>query len=197
MEAPRSPDGTWSEYFEAALRKPLHPLYAELDRHLPPQGHALELGCGVGHGVLHLLQKGLRVTAIDISLEALAILRTRLPKDADVELVLSSLEDADLPPCDLAVAGFALFFLAPDDLTVFWQKLTSVLRPGGLFMGEFLGVNDDWAREGYTAHSRIEVEALLAAFEPLHLEDVERDGFTVRGTPKHWHAFHVIARKKA
>jgi tellurite methyltransferase len=66
-----------------------------------------------------------------------------------------------------------------------------------LFMGEFLGVNDDWAREGYTAHSRAEVEAFLTAFEPLHFEEVERDGFTIRGTPKHWHAFHVIARKKA
>jgi hypothetical protein len=29
----------------------------------------------------------------------------------------------------------------------------------------------------------------------LHLEEADQDGATSQGTPKHWHVFHVIARK--
>lgn len=196
MSIPRSPDGTWEEYFDACLTKPLHPLYRELDKYLPPSGHAYELGCGVGHGAMHLLSKGFSVTAVDINPTALMALERRLPEGAPVELVRSSIEELEMKPCDVVVAGFALFFLAPDDLRSFWSRLQSALKPGGLFMGDFLGERDQWAAEGFTSLTGQQVEGMLSQFDLLHFEEVERDGFTVQGTPKHWHVFHVIARRR-
>jgi hypothetical protein len=67
---------------------------------------------------------------------------------------------------------------------------------GGLLTCQFLGVNDEWRDRGYTAHSKSEVEALLQPFEVLFLDEVERDGETAVGTPKHLHVFHIVARKR-
>jgi hypothetical protein len=46
-----------------------------------------------------------------------------------------------------------------------------------------------------TFHTRAEVEALLAEFEIQGLREQDADGEAVSG-PKHWHVFHVIARKQ-
>ncbi|MFN8220515.1 MAG: methyltransferase domain-containing protein [Fimbriimonadales bacterium] len=186
----------WSAYYEATLDKPLHPVYAELEPHLPAGGVALELGCGVGHGVRHLLEKGFHVVAIDGEPEAIEIVRSRLPEDADVEMVVANFETVDLPACDVAVAGFSLFFLEPPAFDKFWRRLVAAIRPGGLFAGQFLGPNDDWVSRGYSVHSRAQIDELFRDFEVLHLEEAERDGETAMKTPKHWHVFHVVARKR-
>lgn len=46
-----------------------------------------------------------------------------------------------------------------------------------------------------TFHARAEVESLLEGFEVERLDEVEEDGETAVGTPKHWHLFDVVARK--
>ncbi|HEY0867787.1 MAG TPA: class I SAM-dependent methyltransferase [Fimbriimonas sp.] len=194
---PRNPVGTWSNYFRASLSKPLHPFYAQLEPHLPSSGRALELGSGVGHGVLWLLGKGFETTAVDASGEALAWLADRTPESlrARLEIAQCDMRAFPLEPCayDVVVAGFSLFFLSREDLDRLWQSIRGSLRPRGLFMGQFLGPRDEWAKE-YTSHERSDLERMLEGMETLHFEEVERDGKTVQETPKHWHVFHVIAR---
>jgi len=46
-----------------------------------------------------------------------------------------------------------------------------------------------------TFHTRAEAEALFRVFELERFEEVEEDGETVLKNPKHWHVFHVVARK--
>src|SRR5436853_274479 len=48
-----------------------------------------------------------------------------------------------------------------------------------------------------TYHTRAQVEAMLAAFEVEMLDEQEKEGKNAYGVPKYWHAFHVVARKKA
>ena len=43
--------------------------------------------------------------------------------------------------------------------------------------------------------SRPEVDGLLDSLEVERLVEVEEDGRTAVGTPKHWHLFHVVARR--
>jgi tellurite methyltransferase len=188
---------SWSDYFKASLDKPLHPLWQQIDPRLKAGEVALELGCGTGSGVIHLVEKGLKVMAVDYEPEALEITRSRLPEGADVHLVKSQFQDLGLEPAsfDLIVASFSLFFLRSWEFTTFWQRLVKALKPGAIFAGQLLGVNDDWAGRGYTVHSRSEVEMLLRPFETLYLEEAERDGETMLREPKHWHVFHVVARK--
>jgi len=175
------------------MNKPLHPLYHELDHWLPPSGHVLELGAGVGHGVVHLLNRGFSVTAIDAEAEAVAILRRRAPQ---AEVIEARFEQVALKPesYNVVVAGFSLFFLTSSEFQKFWPRLVASIRPEGIFAGEFLGNRDDWVTDGYLGHSETEVRQLLDKFEILHWEDAERDGKTSQGTPKHWHVYHVIAR---
>ncbi|MBI1755726.1 MAG: class I SAM-dependent methyltransferase [Fimbriimonas ginsengisoli] len=189
----------WPAYFAATIEKPLHPTYALLEPHLPTTVRVLELGCGVGHGVLYFVSRGFQVVAVDQSKEALEIVRSCLPAGASVEFVQSGFEDLDLAPLgtfDVIVAEFSLFFLPPPAFRAFWARMMADLKPGGLFMGQLLGVNDEWAPRGYTVLTRAGVEQLLAPFETLHLEEVDLDGETSQRVPKHWHIFHFIARKR-
>jgi hypothetical protein len=43
--------------------------------------------------------------------------------------------------------------------------------------------------------SRAEVEALLAPFDVELLDEHDHDGHAFK-KPKHWHVFHVVARKR-
>lgn len=186
----------WPEYFAATLDKPAHRIFDLLDPHLPLDGSALDLGCGPGRGTLRLLSRGLRVTAVDVSADALEMLRSRLPTKAQVDLICSPFQDLTLAEYDVVVACMSLFFLAPTEFGAFWPRLSTAVRPEGIFAGQFLGVNDEWRERGYTVHDKAAVEQLLADFDILHFEEEEKDGDTAIGVRKHWHVFQVLARKR-
>jgi len=44
--------------------------------------------------------------------------------------------------------------------------------------------------------TRAEVDELLRPFEVEWLDEVDEDGSTAIGTRKHWHLYHVVARKR-
>ena len=46
-----------------------------------------------------------------------------------------------------------------------------------------------------TFHSRPEVEALLDGLDVIRLDETEHEGRAYTG-PKHWHLFHIVARKR-
>ncbi len=140
--------------------------------------------------------KGLKVVANDLETEAIEILRARLTEDTSVRFTQGSFDEIEWPEFDVVVAAFSLFFLPPKRFQRFWPRLVASVRPGGLFAGQLLGIHDDWAARGYTVLSRSEVETLFAPFDLLHFEEVERDGETAMRDPKHWHVFHIVARRK-
>ena len=41
-----------------------------------------------------------------------------------------------------------------------------------------------------------EVEALLDGFDLERFDEVENDGQTALGEAKHWHLFHIVARRR-
>lgn len=185
----------WRRYFEITDKRPVDQIFNRLEPFLPDAGTAIDLGCGAGRGTIWLLERGLRVIAVDVAAEALDHLRRKLPDGADVELVHLKFQEFEPAPCDVAVASYTLFFLAPDEFADFWPKLVEAIRPGGLFAGEFLGENDSWTDRGLTMASRATVDDWMKPFEVLYLEEEEKDGETALGEQKHWHVFHVIGRK--
>ena len=46
-----------------------------------------------------------------------------------------------------------------------------------------------------THHTRQQAEALLSGLDLLLFEEEERDAPTALGRLKHWHVFHVVARR--
>lgn len=182
-------------YYQATLNKPLHDIYRILEPHLKPPGLAVDLGCGVGTATLFLAGKGFRVIAVDRARRALEILASRLESGMDVELVESDMLDFQVPVADVIVAGFALFFLDQTGLEAFWPRIVGALPPGGLFAGQFLGAHDEWADKGHALVDDACLRQMLSPFELIHYEEVDREGQNSQGVPKHWHVFHVVARK--
>lgn len=175
--------------------------FAEEDDGAPVRGAprlAVDLGCGSGRDVVEMVRRGWRVIGIDAEDAAIAALTARedLPAGAQVEGRVARFEDAEWPDCDLVNSSFALPLCPPAAFPALWDRIVSSLKPGGRFAGQLYGPRDSWAaRAGMTFHTREQAEALLGGLEVEMFEEEEDDSTTPRGEPKHWHIFHIVARK--
>jgi membrane dipeptidase len=185
----------WGRYFAAAGDEPRPTLLDALARFSAP-GLAVDLGCGTGRDTAELLRRGWRVIAIDREPEALERLHTLAgPDSAQLEARLARFEEAAWPACDLINSSFALPFCPPESFPAVWRRIVESLPPGGRFCGQLFGERDDWAGSGVLVHTRAEIDELLAPFEVELLDVFDDEGTTVVGTRKHWHLYHLVARK--
>lgn len=193
----------WTEYYEAAGDEPRSTLLEALrrfDEEERRERFAVDLGCGSGRDTLELLRRGWSVLAIDGTAEAIERLGARPGLDASerqrLETRVARFGDAEWPAADLVNSSFALPFCPPEAFPALWRRIEGSLRAGGRFSGHLFGDRDGWSGEDeLTFQTRGEVEDLLAGFEVERLEEVEEDGSTATGKPKHWHLFHVVARR--
>lgn len=194
----------WQDYYEAvAGRPPRETCLAAIVAWQAEHGHAptktaVDLGCGEGRDAVALLQHGFRVIAIDANKAGLDWMaaRTDLPACGALEIVHARMEDAHWPACDIVNASFALPFCPPERFPELWNRIVRSLIGGGRFAGQLFGPDDDWANPGLTLMTRDEVVALLAPFDIEQLEEVNRAGKDAKGNAKHWHLFHIVARKR-
>lgn len=191
----------WRAYYAKIAARPpratlLHALDA-FDGSSGP-GFALDLGCGGGCDTVELLRRGWHVLALDAQAAAIesVLARPDLPSTGRLETLVSRFEDAQWPDADLINSSFALPHCPPDDFVRLWAGITGALRPGGRFAGQLYGERDSWFGDPtMTFHRRAEAEALLGDFEVEFFREEDDDGLTPRGRPKHWHIFHVVARR--
>jgi tellurite methyltransferase len=188
----------WSAFYDAVSQRPPHEtLLRALDAFETP-GLAVDLGCGDGRDAVQMLGRGWRVLAIDAEEEAIARLRARVGDDAPgrLETEVARFEDATWPQADLVNASFSLPFCAPEHFGGVWRHVVASIRAGGRFSGQLFGDRDEWAaRPEMTFLSRFAAGALFAGFELEQFDEVEADGKTALERPRHWHVFHVIARR--
>lgn len=191
----------WAAYYEKLReRPPRRTLLAALDRFGTPPGEALavDLGCGDGRDVIEMLRRGWRVVAVDAEPEALRQLQARpLPAGSDVTPIVARFEDVPLPiGLSLVNSSFAMPLCQPLAFQQVWERIREALPPGGRFSGQWYGPRDSWNdRDGMTFVSRDDALGLLAGLELEMFEEEEADGVTPRGNAKHWHIFHIVARK--
>lgn len=191
----------WRAYYEAtAKRPPRRTLLAALARFGPGGAlRAVDLGCGDGRDVIELLRRGWSVFAIDAEKVAIERLKARadLPAGAQLSTLVARFEDAAWPEADLVNASFSLPLCPPERFPALWRKIRNSLVPGGRFAGQLYGDRDGWAGgPGMTHLDRAAALDLLAEFEVEMFEEEESDGVTPRGKPKHWHIFHIVARRR-
>jgi tellurite methyltransferase len=62
----------------------------------------------------------------------------------------------------------------------------------------FFGTNDEWNVAGaeQTFSSRADIEPVFSEWTIIELTEVDEDGQTADGRPKHWHVFHLIAQRR-
>lgn len=208
-------DRDWPVYYDhvagAPPRETLLDALERLDRlgrgrfdstHHHPNDRPLcvDLGCGDGRDTAELVRRGWRTLAIDAHPDAFhrMLRRPDIPPTPLLSMQRATLEDAVLPPCDLVNASYSLPFCRPEAFASLWARILDALRPGALFAGQLFGDRDTWASlPDRSHHTGDEVRALLGPLEILSLKEEERDAADAAGVQKHWHLFHVIARRPA
>lgn len=184
--------------------------------HVPRGGgsgrpRALDVGCGPGREALLLAQLGFEVVAFDPYPEMLERTRALLASEPDgeglarlVRLERATLEDfassLTASSFDLVHAGFVLPFVLPVRFDDCFSKLSACLRPGGILCGQFFGRDDEFIRSAeagtMSCHDRADLDRLLAPFEVVEIEEINRQGRIGKGRDKWWHVFHVTARRR-
>jgi tellurite methyltransferase len=188
----------WGRFYGFTKDSPPWQLLVRAAALAPRKGRALDLGAGAGRDTRYLLEQGFQVTAVDADPRAVALLselstlhQTRL------RVVQSSFEDFAFATYDLISAQFALPFLPSDRFADVFARLRAALVPGGVFAGQFFGVHDQWNTpdRSMTFLTRPEAAALLRDLETIELTEEDADGHVADGSPKHWHVFHILARR--
>lgn len=189
----------WAAYYRQLRdRPPRRTVLAALDAFGKPSADwlAIDLGCGDGRDVVEIVRRGWQVVAVDSEPEALRQLAARGLNG--ITPVNARLEEVPLPlGVRLVNSSFAMPLCEPDKFRELWTRIGEALPAGGRFAGQWYGPNDSWmGRPGITFLSREETTALLDGFEVEMLDEEESDSVTPRGNPKHWHIFHIVARKR-
>ncbi len=165
---------------------------------------AAELGCGAGNDAVYLATQGFDVTVVDEFDEALQSAR-ELAAAARVvdrlELHQARFETFDFPVAafECVHARFSLPFCPPAHFAGMWDGLLGSLRPGAVLAATLFGPRDTFVAEDrrtrIVAFTHEEVTELLAPLETLELQEDEKDGHTATGRAKHWHVYHLLARR--
>ena len=191
----------WNDFYRITDGREVRPLFlkgmtAVRDAGLAP-GQAIDVGFGDGTETLALLGAGWRVTAIDPTPSAAALLREKVPPDASdrLEIVTSGVDDADLPVFDFLYAGYALSFVHPSRFAGAWATIRARMRPGGVLAVNVFGVRDTWAGDPeMTFVDQDAAAALVEGLEVIGFDEEDQDGPAATG-PKHWHLFDLVARR--
>ena len=190
----------WAAYYQQLRdRPPRRTLLAALDAfgEMPADALAIDLGCGDGRDIIEILRRGWSVVAVDAEPEALRQLAAReLP--GTITPIVARLEEVPLPlGVQLVNSSFAMPLCEPERFQELWTRIREELPAGGRFSGQWYGPRDSWAgRPGITFLERNQAMALLDDLEIEMFEEEEADSVTPRGNPKHWHIFHIVARKR-
>jgi SAM-dependent methyltransferase len=153
-------------------------LWERLDALFPSGSRVLDVTAGTGLDVLHLLSRGVAVTACDISPGMLARLALKAPSVPSFVADFNRLEEAGLDgPFDGVISTFAGLNAAAD-LEGFAASAGRLVRPGGIL---FLHVLSRW-RNGRTLAVRIAgVEVPHRLWTPRQLARVFARDFVVSG----------------
>jgi trans-aconitate methyltransferase len=190
---------TWRDYNDAQLDRPVRPLAARLiERAGAGDGRpAIDLGCGSGVETRALVAAGWHVTAVDTDASMPARLAD-LVDTGDATTVVGDLRALELGRYALVHSSLTLPFLPLTDFAFVWERVRRSLLPGGWLGVDLFGVRDDWnTTPELNFHPRAGIDQLLAGLDALEVVEEERDGPSFGGAVKHWHVFHVLARRPA
>ena len=162
-------------------------------------GYAIELGCGAGRDTKFLLENKWNVLAIDKE-DVSKIIKEKLNVEElnRLKFQKQELENLQLEKNNLIVANYSLPFCNKERFKEMWYKIKNSIVSRGHFVGNFFGINDEWAKtkEHMTFLTKEDCLKLFDEFNIISFKEIEKDGLTGLGKIKHWHIFDVIAEKK-
>lgn len=155
---------------------------------------AIDLGCGAGNDTEFLISKGFKVTAIDINEQVKSILKSRNLNSENLNIIIDDFSKIDLPKTDLVNAHFSMHYVKENFDEFLENLLKNVINPDGVFIGNFLGKEDDWKE----SHTTVEKEKLLEYFNDFNIFYFSEEKYYQDATSKKnkfWHVYTVIGQK--
>jgi trans-aconitate methyltransferase len=192
-------DEIWHQYYEKILLQ-AHSRRTEFAIKLNKSNikTAVDMGCGTGSDCEYMAQLGYQVYGFDINSESISICQKRFKNSDLVAISKASFETYDYPKSGVVIANNSLYFAHPTHFKAIWDRIVNSLEKGGVFAGDFMGVNDDWAtgfRNPTSPMNRSEIESLFHDFDVIRFHERDESGKTAIGKTKHWHTFSVLAVK--
>jgi trans-aconitate methyltransferase len=190
---------SWADYNDAQMTRQPRPLTARVIGLAGPGDgrRALDLGCGSGVETRALVAAGWHVTAVDAD-PSMPPRLADLVARGDVDTEVADVREVAFGPVDLVHSSLCLPFVPRADFAQVWERIVHDLRPGGWLAVDLFGVRDDWAAAPeLNFHDRAGVDALVRGLDDVEVLEEERDAPSFNGAVKHWHVFHVIARRPA
>lgn len=189
---------SWRDYVNKTKDNPPRPLLVSAMDLVLHKDNALDLGAGALIDSKYLLDQGFKhVIALDAENIAQDIFNT-LSQDR-LEYKISTFDNYEFPEntFDLINAQYALPFNPKATFNQMFEKLKKSLKKDGVFTGQFFGEKDSWNTSDtrLTFHTCKEAWKLLEGLEVLVFNEEEQDERPAIGDLKHWHVFHVIAKK--
>lgn len=153
---------------------------------LPTQGHALDLACGLGGNALFMAQRGLKVSAWDISSVGLGKLQD-LAKHRHLTLTTVHRDVEQQPPQPNSFDVICVSYFLHRDIT---PSLIAALKPGGLlFYQTFTTANSNGPSNPRFV---LQEGELLGLFAPLDIIDYQEKSPTI-ADGQAW----LVGRKKS
>ena len=156
---------------------------------------AIDLGCGAGNDTEFLVSKGFKVTAIDNNEQVKNILESRNLNSENLNIIIDDFSKIDLPKTDLVNSHFSMHYVKENFDGFMKNLLQNVINPKGVFIGNFLGKEDDWKESNTT----VEKEKILEYFKDFNIFYFSEEKYYQDATSKKnkfWHVYTVIAQKK-
>ena len=155
---------------------------------------AIDLGCGTGNDTEFLISKGFKVTAVDNNEQVKEIIGSRNLDIDNLKIIIDDFSKIDLPKTDLVNANFSMHFVKENFNEFIVNLLQNVINPKGVFIGNFLGKEDEWKETFIT----VEKERLLEYFKGYNILYFSEEKYyqdTARKKNKYWHVYTIIAQK--
>ena len=197
-------DTHWPDYYEVTAERPswtttMTAAEAFGEHPTGDSWFAVDLGCGAGRDSRELLRRGWRVLATDMTPEGPETL-WRLTPEGDrerLETEISTLQDFEIPACDLVNANLILPFQPTDDYAATWARILAAIPVGGRFSGMLFGDMDQAADESdMTCPSPDVIRGYLRDFDIEYWNEKEEDGQTALGDDHHFHLIEVVAVRR-
>lgn len=188
----------WKNYFENTKNYPPAPLLVKAMEYVKVKTKAIDIGGGSTlKDTKYLLSQGFNTTIIDKEKTVKAAVQKI--QSEKLKFFLCDFANFDFPvnEYDLAAAIYSLPFVQPSQFNDVFESVIKSLVTNGIFCGQFFGIRDSWCHNSQlTFLSKKVVLAILGDMEIIHLDEKEFEGKTADSSPKHWHVYNVIARKK-
>lgn len=191
----------WDTYYKVHQKSNTSKLLIEAEKYITiKMGEALDIATGTGRDISFLLSKGFLVTAIDKEKTSIDIVTKKFNDDKNLTATEISIEDFDFIPNKYSFinAQFALFFVNQSSILKTLEKVKLSLVSGGIFCGQILGKDDDWANlPKMNSLTELEIRNLYSDFEIIKFEEIKKKGPTVAGSEKFWNYYNLIIKKGA